>query len=291
MNKLLIFLAVAFVSLSLRPNDRQKVFDVHLHGSKDGSTQLITLERTGVYKAAISTSWDLQNSYRGKANVDLLFGLMFPCPNGKVPYSLQPCYGNGQDWPSPGWVEAQIKDGKIDFLGEILSQYYGISSSDTLLLPYYALAEKYGLPVGIHTGGAGPNHGSPNFKIELGNPLLLEKLLFRLPKLKVWIMHSGDQYFNEAITIMKKNKQVYADISVLSNPEIVPSKRFESIMKTFIDAGLEDRLMFGTDNGDIDKVIAAVKGLPFLSKLQKDKIFYQNAERFFAPVNARDSQM
>jgi predicted TIM-barrel fold metal-dependent hydrolase len=80
---------------------------------------------------------------------------------------------------------------------------------------------------------------------------------------------------------MQKSKQVYADISVISNPEIVPAERFANIMKTFIDAGLEDRLMFGTDNGNIDKVIGAVRGLPFLSREQKDKIFYQNAERFF----------
>ena len=241
-------------------------------------------------KGPISTSWDLQNSYRNKKSIDLLFGLLFPCPNGKVPYSLQPCYEDGQDLPSPGWVDAQIKDEKIDFLGKVLSQYYGISSSDTLLLPYYAIAEKYGLPVGIHTGGAGPNHGSPNFKMELGAPLLLEKLHSWFPKLKVWIMHSGDQYFKEAITIMQKNKGVYADISVISNPEIVPPARFESIMERFIGAGLEDRLMFGTDNGDIDKVITAVRELRFLSKQQRDKIFYQNAECFFAPTKTRNSQ-
>lgn len=275
------------MSLSLQPNDRQKVFDVHLHGSAEGPAHLTNLEKAGVNKAAISTSWELENSYRKNSNVQLLFGLMLPCPNGKVPYSLQPCYSNGQDWPATDWVEAQIKDGKIDFLGEILSQYYGISSSDTLLFPYYALAEQYGLPVGIHTGGAGPNHGSPNFTMELGNPMLLEKMITRFPKLKVWIMHGGDQYFNEAIAIMQKTKHVYADISVLSNPDKVPSERFANIMKAFMDAGLEDRLMFGTDNGDIDKVIAAVNELSFLSKKQKDKIFYQNAERFFT----RNSRM
>jgi len=41
---------------------------------------------------------------------------MFPCPEGKVPYSLQPCYENGQEWPSTIWVEQQIKEGRIDFL-------------------------------------------------------------------------------------------------------------------------------------------------------------------------------
>ncbi len=280
--KFLCVLCVCFyLSCNPKPADSQRVFDVHLHGSSNLSDQLLALERAGVYKGAISSSWNLQNNYRDKSKITLLFGLMFPCPNGKVPYSLQACFDDVQDWPSIEWVEQQIQNGKIDFFGEVLNQYYGISSSDSLLFPYYSLAEKYSLPVGIHTGGAGPNHGSPNFKIELGNPLLLEKTLTRFPGLKVWIMHSGDQYYEETVTIMNQHKQAYADISVISNPGIVPTAKFKLIMQTFVEAGLEDRLMFGTDNGDIEKVMASIENLDFLSKEQKDKIYYQNAERFF----------
>ena len=272
-----------FICLHFLPNiaHSQKVFDVHLHGSEDVNAQMVALEQAGVYKAAISSSWDLQNNYRGKSTINLLYGLMFPCPNGKVPYSMQPCFGDGKDWPTLSWVETQIKEGKINFLGEILSQYYGISSSDSLLFPYYALAEKYNLPVGIHTGGAGPNHGSPNFKMEMGNPLHLEKMLTSFPKLKVWIMHSGDQFYKETISILHKYKNVYTDISVISNPDIVPPAQFKILMKAFIEAGLEDRLMFGTDNGNVVKVIAAVNELDFLTNQQKEKIFYKNAEGFF----------
>ena len=283
--KLFMLLGVWLFTFLPGSQNSQKIFDVHIHGSRDISLQMTNLEKAGVYKAAISSSWELQNSYREKSKINLLYGLMLPCPNGKVPYSLQPCFENGQDWPSLEWVEAEIKNGKIDFLGEILTQYYGISPSDSLMMPYYALAEKYKIPVGIHTGGAGPNHGSPNFKMELGNPQLLEKLLARFPKLKVWIMHSGDQYFNETIELMDVHKHVYADISVISNPDIVPSARFSNIMKRFMEAGLEDRLMFGTDNGDVQKVINAVESLSFLSKDQKKKIFYQNAEGFFGKAN------
>jgi hypothetical protein len=268
--------------LSPTPGNKQKIFDVHLHGSSNVAAQLSALEKAGVYRAAISSSWEHQNSYRGASGIRLLYGLMFPCPNGKVPYSLQHCYSNGQHWPAIDWVETQIKAGKIDFLGEVLSQYYGISSSDSLLSPYYALAEKYGLPVGIHTGGAGPDHGSPHFKWELGNPVYLEKLLSDFPRLNVWIMHAGDQYYREAIAIMKTHPRVYADISVIANPAIVDHERFTTTMQQFMEAGLEDRLMFGTDNGDVDKMVAAVQRLPFLSQQQKDKIFYGNAERFFS---------
>ena len=279
--KALILIFILGCFLSPGTNDKRKIFDVHLHGTKDITKQMQVLKNAGVYKAAISTSWDLQNSYPDEPGMNLLFGLMIPCPAGKVPYSLQPCFDNGKDLPSLHWVEDEIKKGKIDFLGEILTQYYGISSSDSLLFPYYALAEKYKLPVGIHTGGAGPDHGSPNFKMELGNPLLLENMLNEFPQLKVWIMHGGDQYYREAIHIMKKFDRVYTDISVLSNPVIVPAERFSLIMKAFMEAGLEDRLMFGTDNGDIEKVIAAVEALEFLTELQKKKVFYKNAERFF----------
>lgn len=281
MKTLLFLFAYFYFSFSPTPNNTQRVFDVHIHGSGDLTGQLFKLEQAGVYKAAISTSWNLQNNYRGKSKINLLYGLMFPCSNGKVPYSLQSCYEDGQDWPPTEWVEQKIKEGKIDFFGEILSEYYGISSSDSLLFPYYSLAEKYALPVGIHTGGAGPDHGSANFKIEMGNPLLLEKTLARFPELKVWIMHGGDQYYKETVTVMNGNKQVYADISVISNPDIVPSAQFKIIMKTFIEAGLEDRIMFGSDNGDIEKVIASIEDLDILSKKQKDKIFFKNAERFF----------
>lgn len=281
MKILLILILFSSIPVSQHQKAVRKIFDVHLHGSRDFSIQVKNLKQAGVYKAAISTSWELQNNYRKDSTLDLLFGLMFPCPNGKVPYSLQPCYSDKNDWPSVSWVEQQIKEGRIDYFGEVLTQYYGISSSDSLLFPYYALAQKYDLPVGIHTGGAGPNHGSPNFKMELGNPLLLEKMLSRFPKLKVWIMHSGDQFFKETVGLMRTNKEVYSDISVISNSDIVPPAQFAIIMRTFIEAGLENRLLFGTDNGDIKKVIAAVEALQFLTEAQKKKIFYQNAERFF----------
>src|SRR5688500_3066943 len=109
------FIILCFLFISFYPKDAQKVFDVHIHGSKDITNQLKQLHQAGVYKAAISTSWNLQDSYRRTTKLNLLFGLMFPCPNGKVPYSHQPCYEDGQDWPSVSWVEMQIKEGKIDF--------------------------------------------------------------------------------------------------------------------------------------------------------------------------------
>ena len=149
------------------------------------------------------------------------------------------------------------------------------------MYPYYALAEKHDLPVGIHTGSAGPNHGCPNFKREMGNPSLLKKVLEKFPRLRVWFMHGGAPFVKEFIVMMKAYPSLYADISVLNNPRIVPTKQFDSLMKMFVNEGLENRLMFGSDDADIKMTIAAVQQLSFLTSVQKEKIFYQNAETFF----------
>jgi uncharacterized protein len=261
--------------------ERIKIFDTHLHGSKSLAGQLRSLQSAGVYRACISTSWPLQETYRYAKDIDLSFGLMLPCPNGKVPYSLQQCYGDGSEYPDTTWVEKQVRQGKIDFFGEILSQYYGVSSSDSSLFPYYRIALKYKLPVGIHTGSAGPNHGSPNFTEAMGNPELLRPMLSKFPGIKVWIMHAGAPYVKETVQIMKDFPSVYCDVSAINFPSILPQNHFESIIKTLIEAGLGNRLMFGSDNNDIRITSQAILRLPFLSTEQKEKIFFKNAETFF----------
>ncbi len=280
--KALFRLLFIVIPLTFGYAQNHKVFDIHLHGSPDILNQIKILENAGVTEAAISTSWDLQNSYSNKTKIKLHYGLMVPCPNGKVPYSNQQCFTNGSEWPDIKWVESEIKNGKIDFIGEVLAQYHGISPSDSLLLPYYALAEKYNIPVGIHTGSAGPNHGCPNFKEEMGNPLLLKEILLKYPKLKIWIMHAGGPPFiKETILLMKEFPSVYADISVINNPDIIPKEYFTQIMQELISSGLVDRLLFGSDNFPIDTTLNSVKNLTFLSNKQKEKILYNNAKKLF----------
>lgn len=94
-------------------------------------------------------------------------------------------------------------------------------------------------------------------------------------------MHAGAPYLEETIAIMKYYPNVYTDISAINNPYIFPKSDFHFIMKRLIDAGFENRLMFGSDNGDIKIAIDNVKELDFLTEEQKEKIFYKNAEEFF----------
>ena len=279
--KVIICILLLPILFSCSERKQTRIFDVHLHGDRAPEKKLRNLIANGVYAVAVSTSWPQQLSFQRSKEINVLRGLFVPCPNGIVPYSKQKCFEDGKEWPSLDWVEQQIKEKKIDFIGEVLTQYYGISSSDSLMYPYYALAEQYDLPVGIHTGSAGPDHGCPNFKEAMGNPLLLKNVLDKFRKLRVWLMHGGAPYVNEFIEIMKTTPGLYADISVLNNPQIVPPTQFDSLMKRFIGAGFEDRLMFGSDDADIKLTTRAVDRLSFLTAVQKEKIFYKNAETFF----------
>ena len=86
--------------------------------------------------------------------------------------------------------KAFTEDG-FKVMGEIGLQYEGLSPSDPSVDQYFALAEELDVPVAIHmgTGGSGrANVAMPGFRGSMGNPLLLEDLLARHPKLRVQVM-------------------------------------------------------------------------------------------------------
>lgn len=282
--KFITYIIATFIFLTSteKPNKYEgPIFDTHLHSARDIKKQFDEFEKHKIVKGAVSSSWDNQEKYRTNAKTEFLIGLMFPCPNGIVPYSGQKCFSNGNEFPDINWVRQQIIDKKIDFLGEILNEYYGISPSDSIMFPYYKLALEFNIPVGIHTGLAGPDHLCPNYNPEMGDPILMKDMLTKFPGLKIWIMHAGAPYLKGTLEILKTYPQVYADISVLANPEIFKPEDFYSYMKSLIDSGFENRLMFGSDNGDLNKMINAVNALDFLTSEQKENIFFRNAVTFF----------
>jgi len=51
----------------------------------------------------------------------------------------------------------------------------------------------------------------PGFRLALGNPMLLEDLLVRHPKLRIFIAHGGEPWRRETIALMQMYQQVYMD--------------------------------------------------------------------------------
>ena len=170
-------------------------------------------------------------------------------------------------------------------MGEIGLQYEGISPSDPSVDQYFALAEELDIPVAIHmgTGGSGrANVTMPKFRGSMGNPLLLEELLARHPKLRVQIMHAGYPMIDNMLTLLQANSHVYVDVAGLIWS--YPIKEVNRYIERIVDAGFEDRVMFGTDQFMWPKLMAysisIIQNADYLTPEQKRDILYNNAARF-----------
>jgi predicted TIM-barrel fold metal-dependent hydrolase len=177
-------------------------------------------------------------------------------------------------------LRAAIRDGRFRALGEIGTQYMGLAPSDSRLEPYFALAEELDVPVLIHTAGLGAH--VPSFHAALGRPLLLEPVVEKHPRLRLYFENAGYPFLDEAIALMTLHPQVYADISTIT--WIIPRDAFYRYLRALVEAGLGKRLMFGSDQiawpEVIGPAIASIQDAPFLTADQKRDILYNNAARF-----------
>ena len=175
--------------------------------------------------------------------------------------------------------------GGFKVMGEIGLQYEGLSPSDPSVDQYFALAEELDIPVAIHmgTGGSGrANVIMPKFRGSMGNPLLLEELLARHPKLRVQVMHAGYPMIDNMLTLLQANSHVYVDVAGLIWS--YPIKEVNRYIERLVDAGFGDRVMFGTDQLLWPKLMAysisIIQNADYLTPEQKRDILYNNAARF-----------
>jgi uncharacterized protein len=186
----------------------------------------------------------------------------------------------------PEELERLLSQKKLDVLGEVGAQYAGYSPSDPVFDPYWAIAEKHGIPVAIHTGGAPPRTPytcCPKFRLRLGDPLLLEDMLVKYPRAKVYAMHAGGFFPQNALMLMTMYPQVYVDIGTLTWTPIAGAL-LEPFLKEAQRRRLLDRVMFGTDQmrwpEAITMAIDRVNRLDFLTLKEKEGLFYGNAAKF-----------
>jgi predicted TIM-barrel fold metal-dependent hydrolase len=135
-----------------------------------------------------------------------------------------------------------LEAGFFRVLGEVENQYAGIAPGDERMEPYWTLAEEFDIPVAIHMGEGYPGApylGHPKYRVRLGSPLLLEDVLIRHPKMRIYVMHYGSPLVDEMLAILQTYPQVYIDIG--GNVWPYPREFFYAQLKRFIDAGYGNR--------------------------------------------------
>ncbi|MFD2099647.1 amidohydrolase family protein [Flagellimonas iocasae] len=297
MEKLLTLCSIFLLGLNLYPQDKPKeqlpIIDMHMHTglphempvgtmslcrpapcmgdsksvnpSELKEQTLRAMERHNIVKAFLS-------------GVDLSAVLQWSndAPGRFIasPFIMEPTEANFKE------LEQRYMDRKFKGMGEIGTQLNGIPPNDSRLEPYFQLAEELDLPVLIHTLGIGPY--MPNFRTAAGSPLLLEEVLLKHPKLRLFVENAGFPFKDDMIAMMYQYPQLYADLSTIT--WVIPRSAFYDYLETLINAGLGKRLMFGSDQmvwpDKIGEAVEAIKNAPFLTQEQKRDILYNNAARF-----------
>ncbi len=182
--------------------------------------------------------------------------------------------------------EDSLSNGFYQVMGEVAPQYRGMSPSDMSLDAYFGVAEKLGIPVAIHmgTGGNGmANLTSPAYRASMGRPFLLEDMLARHPKLKIWVMHAGYPMIDEMIALMGAHAYVYVDLAGFIWS--YPLEEIHMYLKRLVQAGFGKRILYGTDlmiwPELLETSIGVIENANYLSEDQKRDIFFNNAVRFF----------
>ena len=194
-------------------------------------------------------------------------------------------FGSDGKLPSIATLRQLHAAGRLAALSEITTQYAGVAPDDAKLEPYFALAEELDIPIGIHVGPGPPGtayFATPAYRVAAGDPLRLEPVLIRHPGLRIYAMHAGWPFGDAMIAMMFANPQLYVDIGILDYA--YPEADFYAYLKRLVDAGMEQRIMFGSDNmvwpEAIGVAIERVRRAPFLDDRQKRLILHDNAARF-----------
>lgn len=129
-----------------------------------------------------------------------------------------------------------------------------------------------------------PYRCCPKFRIALGDPLLIEDVLVKFPKLQIYLMHGGEVFYEHAVRMMKMYTHLYIDVGVILWVDPSLQDYAINLLKLAKKADVLDRVMFGSDQmvwpNAISKSIEFLNSLEFLSENEKRMILYDNAKRF-----------
>ena len=186
--------------------------------------------------------------------------------------------------------ESEWKAGKWKAIGELGLPYGGHPLNDPACFPLFELAQRYDIPVFFHTGFGGPNPQAgfaPKFRIALSDPLLLEDVAIRFPKLRIVIMHMGWPFYDHALYMLWTYENVYLDTATVN--WMVGKELFNRMLREAVETVGSDRILFGSDQmvwpQMITPAIESIRDAPFLSDQDKRNILSENARRLLKIAN------
>jgi predicted TIM-barrel fold metal-dependent hydrolase len=117
----------------------------------------------------------------------------------------------------------------------------------------YEVAEDLGLPVLWHQGTTFVRSAELRWAL----PLQIDQVAIRFPRLRIVIAHLGHPWIDDALVVVRKHPNVFADISALHSR---PWQLYNGLVSA-VEYGVADNLLFGTDFpfGTVNETIAGLR--------------------------------
>jgi predicted TIM-barrel fold metal-dependent hydrolase len=152
---------------------------------------------------------------------------------------------------------------------------------DRRLQVVYELAEEFDVPVMIHCGDT----YSPSGKVKYAHPLEVDEVAVDHRNVKLVICHLGNPWLVDAMEVVYKNPNVYADFSGLVLGEFTEAFEDymeEQIAEVILYAGEPSRFLYGSD-WPICSMKSYVEFVRQLKLPEQDRalILYENSRRLF----------
>lgn len=175
---------------------------------------------------AVRTGWDVPNEFvaahvRRSPERLIFFASIDPGQPGYMD-ELEHCH---QDLDCRG-----VKLGPI---------YQGVHPLDKRYYDIYCYCERQGLPVITHMATT----FSSGVPLEYARPLHMDQVASDFPKLRIVLAHMGHPWEPETIAVIRKQPNVYADVSAL----YYRPWQFYSSMRLLVEYAAQDKVLFGSD--------------------------------------------
>lgn len=150
---------------------------------------------------------------------------------------------------SPDNIEKAIQSPKVVGI-KLYAGYYPFYINDPLYEPVYEMAAHYNLPVVIHTGDTFSERGL----LKYAHPLTVDELAVSHRQNLFVIAHMGDPWIKDTAQVVRKNPNVWTDVSGLlvgSRNHFQETVSEPLILNEFrhalIYADSWDKILFGSD--------------------------------------------
>jgi predicted TIM-barrel fold metal-dependent hydrolase len=170
-------------------------------------------------------------------------------------------------------LEAFVRDNPVAYV-TVGPSFWGdgmYPPSDAVYYPLYAKACELDLPVCLNTGIPGPP-----LPAEAQHPMHLDRVCIRFPELKVCMIHGADPWWDTAIRLMLKYRNMRLMTSAWS-----PKRLPESLLHYMSTRG-KDRIIFASDTPalSMERTLGEAANLDLTDEV-RDAWLYGNATSFF----------